>query len=416
MKLIDKLNRTYIIYSFGSMMIAGLFIYLSISYVVKRELDEKLNDIMIHTVNQLTEDTEIQYLAPFIEIKKNQEKAEKTVYSDTVIFNQREQELEIYRQLTQTKTIGNQPFKIIVRESILESEDLIITLVIIVILTLLGLTGCLVIANRKVARSVWSPFYANLQIIKQYSVRNYLEVQLNKTNILEFDELNQVITQLTRKIATDFLNLKQFSEDASHEIQTPLAIISAKLEAIISEGDLNEKHLETIRSIFSSVHRLSKLNQGLLLLTKIENNQFPDSKDISFNTLITVKLHDFQELMELKAITVEIKEENELLIQTNPVLADIFINNLLSNSLNHNISGGLIRIKIKRDELEICNNGQTPILNPGKLFARFYKEDKSSKSVGLGLAIVNKICEDQGWLINYRFENYMHCFHIKFSL
>lgn len=231
---------------------------------------------------------------------------------------------------------------------------------------------------------------------------------------MEFDELNEVLIQLTQKIANDYRSLKQFSEDASHEIQTPLAIITAKLETLVNDHNLNEKQSDTIRSIFSSVRRLSRLNQGLVLLTKIENNQFVEITPLSINLLTEEKLKDFQELMELKDIQCEMNEKKELMLEANPVLSDILINNLLSNSINHNQANGQIRIAISSTKLEISNSGNRSIQNPDRLFTRFYKENSMAKSVGLGLAIVNKICEVHGWKIEYRFDQKMHHFQIQF--
>jgi len=414
MKLINKLNRSYFFYSFAGMAVAGVLIYFSISFVVNRQLDTKLADTSLRIENKLKKGGHIDYLSPFVEVQNIESIPDNSFYTDTTIYNQSEDEWEVYRQYVRTKTIDRQTYKIVVCESKIESEDLIATLVAVIFLTIILLTGNLMFVNRKVANQVWTPFYKNLQIIRQFSIRDHSPVKLEETNIQEFNELDQVLVQLTEKIAGDYLSLKQFSEDASHEIQTPLAIITAKLETLINDTELNEKQSEAIRSVFGSVRRLSRLNQGLLLLTKIENNQFIETKPVSFNLLIEEKLQDFQELTELKGITVKLREDEKLLPETNPVLADILINNLLANSLNHNEPNGLIQVNIRKDELEVCNSGKAPVQKPERLFSRFYKENNSSKSVGLGLAIINKICEVQNWKIDYRFEESMHCFRIQF--
>lgn len=414
MKLIDKLNRSYLAYSFAGMLIAGILIYFSISFVVSRQLDEKLANVALQIENKLEMGGQVDYLSEFINVQKIQDKTPGQVYADTTIYNKLEEENEIYRQLTRITKIHHQSYQITVRESKIEAEDLVGTLAIVIFITLLLLTGSLVIINRKVASKVWAPFYQNLQTIRQFSIKEHSPVKLKETGTLEFDELNQVLFQLTQKIANDYHSLKQFSEDASHEIQTPLAIMTAKLEALVNDSELNEAQSESVRSVFSAVRRLSRLNQGLVLLTKIENNQFVETEPLSINLLIKEKLQDFQELMGLKGIQYELKTKAELMLEADPVLADILVNNLLSNSLNHNLPKGQIQITISKDQLEICNSGEQPIQNPDRLFSRFYKENGSSKSVGLGLAIVNKICEVQGWKINYQFSEKMHRFQIQF--
>ncbi|WP_163713402.1 sensor histidine kinase [Mangrovibacterium lignilyticum] len=415
MKLIKKLNRNYIAYSFLCLIIAGIVIYYSISIVVSIQLEEKLKNSTLQIETMLKQGEEINYLPSLVEVSKISAANLPPLYSDTVIYNNYEDEYEEYRQLSKTVHANGQHYLITVRESKIESEDLAITLVVVIFLTLILFTGSLVFLSRKVMVKIWAPFYQNLKTIKQFSVKDHFPVQLKQTNIQEFDELNEVLSLLTTKISDDYRSLKQFTEDASHEIQTPLAIITAKLEALIDDSELSTQQTETIRSVFNSVRRLSRLNQGLVLLTKIENNQFVDSKILSVNLLIEEKLQDFHELLELKEIQAETLVKAELMLETNPVLADIVINNLFSNSVNHNSPKGKIQINILKEQLEICNSGEAPIRNSERLFARFYKENSSSKSVGLGLAIVNKICEVQGWQVDYRFEAGMHCFRIQFS-
>lgn len=415
MKLINKLNRNYIAYSFLGLIIAGIVIYYSISIVISIQLDEKLKNNTLQIETMLKQGVEVSYLPSLVVVSKTSATNLSSAYSDTIIYNRYEDEYEEYRQLGRIVNVDGQSYQITVRESKIESEDLAITLAIIIFLTLLLFTGSLVILSRKVMVKVWAPFYQNLQIIKQFSVKDHSPVQLKHSDIQEFDELNDVLTRLTTKIRGDYRSLKQFTEDASHEIQTPLAIVTAKLEALINNSELSTQQLETVRSVFNSVRRLSRLNQSLVLLTKIENNQFVDSKILSLNLLIEEKLRDFHELMELKEIQIETVVKAEMILKANPVLIDIVITNLLSNSLNHNQPKGKIQINIVEEQMEICNSGYSPISNPERLFSRFYKENSSSKSVGLGLAIVSKICEVQSWNIDYRFDAGMHCFRIQFN-
>ena len=194
----------------------------------------------------------------------------------------------------------------------------------------------LLVVNRRVAKSVWQPFFSNLKIIEQFSVTAQKPVQLNNSGISEFDQLNAVVTSLTRQIITDFQNQKQFSEDVSHELQTPLAIISSRLESLLGNPELN-KHAEILNSIYTSVRRLSKLNKALILLSKIENNQFASTEQSNLKTIVDEKLDEFSELIALKQLTLEKETSGDFMVSVPPALAEILINNLLSNSINHNI-------------------------------------------------------------------------------
>lgn len=208
MKLIDKLNRRYIGYSFLSLVVVGILIYCSISYVVSKQIDEQLADISHRIENKLEMGGHIEYLSPFVEIRQESEQLPANFTKDTTIFNKNEKEPEVFRQLTRITTINNQTYKIIVRESKIESEDLITTLVLIIILAILLMTLTLVLVNRKVAKAVWSPFYKNLQIIKQFSMHDHSTIKLIETGILEFDELNNCTHAAYQKNCNRFFGSK----------------------------------------------------------------------------------------------------------------------------------------------------------------------------------------------------------------
>jgi len=415
MKLLSKLNTRYISFSLSAMVASGVLMFVIITHVVNQELDEELTGISHRISKMLTASNETNNIEPFLRIYRVKNATESSSFSDTLVRNEAENEMEEFRQLTVTKKINSAYYKIVIRESKLESKDLIETLAGITLLAILFLTTTLIFINKKVANSIWKPFFKNLKIIGKFSVAEQSSVNLEQTGITEFDTLNDVLTRLTGQIISDFQNLKQFSENASHEIQTPLAIISAKLENLQNDPSLTEKQFTIIRSIQNSVLRLSKLNQGLILLSKIENNQFFEVEPINLQKIIQGKLAEFQELLELQKITVETQWSDDFTIKSNLMLAELLINNLISNSINHNSPDGLIRIIQKENSLEIYNTGRTEIMHPERLFSRFYKENVSSKSVGLGLAIVHKICEMQKWQISYARLDDSHCFRIVFN-
>ena len=415
MKLLSKLNLRYITYSLLVMVVSGILIYVFISKVVTKQLDEKLTDISVRIGEKISGGGKVDWLLPFVDVSEIKNSDESSVLSDTIILNRNENEQEEFRQITVIKKINKTCYKIIVREFKIESEDLIETLADITLLAILFLTGTMIFVNRKVAKSIWTPFNKNIKKIEGFSLQNNSSLALEQTGITEFDALNNSVTKLTSQLITDFENLKQFSEDASHEIQTPLAIISAKMESMLNDAELTGLQLENIRAILASVHRLSKLNKELLLLIKIENKQFIASEKISLKKIIQEKLVEFQELIELKVISMEVQFTSDITNESNQILIELLINNLISNSINHNVQGGMIRIVQSDNSLEIWNTGRATIAHPERLFSRFYKENPSSNSVGLGLAIVAKICEVQGWKISYSFVKPLHGFRVLFE-
>jgi len=412
MKLLSKLNTQYIIWSFVAMAFTGVAIYIVLSLIINNQMDERLTGNLQKVEKQLAQSPGTTFFEPDTEVKKIKRTMEIVVFSDTLIFNEQEQELENYRQISAVKNIGENYYRIVIQKSKIESEDLLATLALVTLLGMILLWLILLAVNRRVAKSVWQPFFTNLKTIEQFSVGMQQPVQLDNTGISEFDQLNEVVTRLTRQIITDFRNQKQFSEDVSHELQTPLAIISSRLESLLGNAELN-KYTEILSSIYSSVLRLSKLNKALILLSKIENNQFASEERSNLKSIVAEKLDEFSELIALKKLVPETKVINDFTVPVPPALAEILINNLLSNSINHNTEGGQIKIEINSNCLLLCNSGTEKIDEPQKLFNRFYKVDPSGSSVGLGLAIVKKICDLHQITIQYYFCENFHCFKLK---
>lgn len=416
MKLLTKLSLRYILYSLVVMLFSGIAIYFILSLVINQQMDEQLAGNVQSIQNQLAEYPQTDFFDPLAEIEKIGNNTETTFLSDTLIFNEKENELEEYRQIISIKKIGETYYKITVRKSKIESEDLLATLVLVTVLAMLILTFTLILVNRKVAQSVWLPFYTNLKIVGQFSINQKKPVNLEPSGITEFDKLNTVLTKLTKQIISDFQNQKQFSEDVSHELQTPLAIINSQLETFLNEPDLTQQHAEAVGKIYDSVRRLSKLNKELVLLMKIENKQFPVSGTVNLSHVFDNKIAEFAELIELKNLSIETNFANNFEVEMPGLLAEILANNLLMNSINHNLKDGKIIIETDDSFLKISNSGNAAITRPEMLFNRFYKENVSSNSVGLGLAIVKRICDNYLLSIDYSFSENAHTFTLTNSL
>lgn len=412
MNLLAKLNRKYIIWSLIVMAFSGVAMYFTLSVIINRQLDERLKQNLQNVEFQLDRSPESVFIEPVAEVQKIKTATETVLFSDTLIYNEGEKEYENYRQISAIKSIKGNYYRILLRISKIESEDFLLTLALVTISAIILLWVILLVVNRQIAKSLWQPFFTNLKTIEQFSIITQKPLKLKNSGILEFDQLNAVVTSLSQQIISDFRNQKQFTEDVSHELQTPLAIISARLESLLSNPELNNQLTETLKGIYTSVRRLSKLNKELILLGKIGNNQFSSSEQSNLKTIIGEKLEEFSELIALKKLTLVTEITGDFVVSVPHALAEILVNNMLSNSINHNTSGGKIRIEINANQLLFSNSGTTGIADPEKLFNRFYKADPSSNSVGLGLAIVKKICDLSGLKVLYSFTNEMHNFAI----
>ena len=416
MKLLTKINYKYLLFSGILLILFGAVSFIALYITVSMELDENLHKTKKRVVNYIRNDKPIPELIPYIEVKESpSEDIKKEQYYNEKITIKEKKRKKVYRTLAAIEEINGQKYDIKIRELKLESEDLLETTAVLIFSALLLFLISMFIINTQISKSIWIPFYNNLIRIKKFSINNNTPIKLEYTNITEFDGLNNVVTELTEKVISDYFILKRFTEDASHELQSPLAVIRAKLEALLNNNNLNENQIESINAITKSVHRLTKLNKNLITLSKVENQLFNTITSVNITNILKEQLEEFKELIQLMNMNVIFNVENDITINIDKTLADILITNLISNSIKHNISGGSIEITTNENEITIANKGLSAIKNPEKIFDRFYKESDNSGNVGLGLSIVKNICDNNSISINYMFEDNKHIFKLSFK-
>jgi signal transduction histidine kinase len=238
---------------------------------------------------------------------------------------------------------------------------------------------------------------------------NTKDLHFPSTNTEEFAFMNESLGMAAKKAEEDYLLLKEFTENASHELQTPLSIIRSKLEMLIQEEDLSHRQSEIVRSAFAAIKKLSRLNQSLLLLTKIGNQQFNDLEDVRLDEKIENKLGQFRELWQTSGIEVS-SRLSPAIIRASPELIDILLNNMFSNASNHNIPHGDIDIALESRQLTISNTGLSVPLDARRVFTRFYKGEQHTGHNGLGLSIIKQICEVTTLRPSYQFSGNRHTF------
>lgn len=415
MKLFHKTRRTYIIYSLAIFIISSTIIYFTLKRLVSRKQDENLLWDQKIIARKIKYDNPL----PIFEVEDFPSKAgiKDTLYfKDTLIYQviDNVEKYELYRQLTSVENLQGTTYRIITRSSVVRSEDFITVITISVGVVVLLLIITVYFVNTTIMRSVWLPFYSNLDVLKNFSVESNKPIHLQDSTIDEFQELNSSLIKLTDKIKSDFTNLKEFTENASHEMQTPLAIMQSKSEVLLQSENLSSEQASQIRVIYQSVQRLSKLNKTLLLLSKIENRQFKDLEPIKVNEVIENQLEIFEDFIENKNLTVHEKSTLEVEIKANPMLFDMVITNLISNAIKHNKEGGVIEILTTNLFISVSNSGEPSKLASSSLFERFKKDSNATNSFGLGLAIVKKICDNYNWKITHSYVEDQHNISIYF--
>jgi len=414
-KLFEKTRKTHIVYSVIIFILSGSIVYFTLKNIVSEKQDEKL----LWDKELIARKIKYEYPLPIFDVEdfKSKTPIKDTLYfKDTLMYQvvNNIENYELYRQLTSIETLQGKTYKIITRSSILRNQDFIlgVTLAVGIIIFIMILTVYFV--NSFVMRKVWLPFYHNLETLKNFSAENNRPIKLKESDIDEFQELNNSLSKLTTKINSDFNNLKEFTENASHEMQTPLAIMQSKSEQLLQSDNLDKDQVAQIRAIYQSVQRLSKLNKTLLLLSKIENRQFKDVELIQVNEVIERHLEIFEDFIESKSLKVDMKSTLEVELEANPLLFDMIISNLISNAIKHNVEGGHIEILTTNLFVSVSNSGIPPKIQSEALFERFKKESTASNSFGLGLAIVKKICDNNNWKITHSYIEDQHNISIYF--
>jgi signal transduction histidine kinase len=334
---------------------------------------------------------------------------------DTVIFVASLNKTLPFAKLTSRLEWNGKGYNVTTFVSSTEINHLIIKIFITEAFILLSLLLTIVFLNRKSSKQLWQPFFATLKKVDQYDITKNLSLDLsNDTGIIEFNQLNNELHKMITRVNSAYYNQKQFVENASHETQTPLSIIRSKLELLINQPDLTKKSAALIGDITEANDRLSQMNRTLLLLAKIENNQFPNIENISLSQLLHDTIDSFKQHYEEKFPTLTSHIDDNVIINANKVLIEILLSNLVKNAVEHNVPTGFITVQLKGKNLYIENTGELLEGNPNELFERFKKSSYQSKTTGLGLSLVKQISLLNHYELSYEHEQGRHKINVKF--
>ena len=417
MKLSTRYNRVNILTSSIILVITGIIYYFFIHLILTNKLDKDLvveeNEIRQYTRTYQKLPLPASYLDQQVSYRELPADANNIrEFSNTTYLNPIENEQEPGRSLVTTLRLKGQNIQVTITKSRVESEDLVRVILLITLGVTLILLVSLIIINRFVMSRLWMPFYNTLKRMKAFEVTKMESLNSDTTKIDEFIELNQSVNAMADRVKKDYRELKSFTDNASHEMMTPLAVINSKLDSLLQTEPFTAQQGTLLEDIYQATGRLSRLHQSLLLLAKIENNLITDAQQIDLKGLIESKVRQFHELFERDSLITEVNLSNKTVIMSR-YLADILLNNLFSNAVRHNQHGGKISIELTETTLVISNTGKD-FSGKDRLFDRFSKSSES-EGMGLGLAITKQVCNLYGYQITYRQINELHIFSIFFD-
>ena len=339
---------------------------------------------------------------------------QKSLERDTLLLNDMSGDIEPFRARTFDEQIKGKVYRITIYVGMQQSVLLNKFIIQSAFYLFLALIVVLLLLNYLASRYLWRPFYQTLEQIKNYSINQNQPLVLPPTTTQEFKDLNRLFAQTISRIEHDYRNIKEFTENISHEVQTPLAVIKAKLEMLLKSDTLPPDQLKALNAVYQSTSRLSKLSKTLGLISKIDNQEFTNKEQISLKPFIQNILYNFKELAELKKVKISTELDENATLFIDGYLLDVLLSNLLKNALSHNFANGEITIHLGPHRLAIANTGQPLAFPEDQLYDRFRKNPDKPQSLGLGLAIVKRICDLNDIKINYIYNQDRHLFELTF--
>lgn len=334
-------------------------------------------------------------------------------YRDEMVFITEKSETEPARVLiTIFRTEDERYMELVVYTPTIEKLDLLRAILGWIIFLYVLLLLIILSINIWVFRKNMKPLYVLLKWLDSSQLGKKNEPLENTTKITEFRKLNAATMAFAERGEKLFEQQKTFIGNASHEMQTPLAICRNRLEMLMEDETLTEHQLNELIKTHQTLENLTRMNRSLLLLCKIENGQFVDTRSVCLNDILAHYLDDYKEVYAYRNITVTVTTDSSFCVEMNDSLVSVLVTNLLKNSFVHNIDGGFIYIKITANTFEISNTGEKP-LDRERIFERFYQGQKKEGSTGLGLALVDSICKANHLKIDYTYVENRHIFTIS---
>jgi signal transduction histidine kinase len=420
MKLLTKTASVYLLGSLVILVISLPVFYYGVNYFLLRSVDkslkEHLHEIRLHlsSIHTSAELEAWRQMDNDIQVKSENRYIRDSLY--TVRAKEKgEDGVQPVRCIDGCITVNQQFYRVTINMSLVPTDDLVWSIFALQSILLLFFIAGILLINKRISKTLWRPFYSSLKKIQEYELNNHATVGFKRSGIEEFDEMNENIEQLLNKNHRIFLSQKEFTENAAHEMQTPLAIFQGQFENLMQTTPLSDEQAGMIDDMEINNQRLIKLNRSLLLLAKMENGQH-DTKEVLNVTELTEKLvSSFKPVLGKKQISLSGSYYGILRAYMNRSWLEILISNLISNAERHNIEHGDIRIETTATTFMIRNTGDEQMLEPENMYKRFSKKGNHPEGTGLGLSIIHQICQMNELDLHYYYENNFHVFRIDFT-
>jgi signal transduction histidine kinase len=410
MSLFNQTARYLLLTAFIIALIGSVGFYELIHRKIRHEVDE----ILTAEVKQARQRLQHQSFDQFSDWDDNPhiERTRTSIcpeFTDVILLDSLDHNEPIQmRQLRQTVSAHGQTYLITVRQPYFEFNELAREMSVGIILGLLILMTLSVPIGLGLSRRLWSPFYATIDQLGSFRLDQAINQPFPESRVQEFRLLSQSLSELTQKLRRQFSLQKQFTENASHELQTPLAVASAELDFLMQSERLNEVDHAHLQRATDALSRLSQLNRSLLLLTQVENDQFATDELVDLSTVLKQYVDEYEPFFEHKKMAIKLSILPDVQLRINRQLVGILLSNLLKNAARHGgiqHGSGYVDIALSADLLTIRNTGEPLPFADNLLFNRFVKNPARPDSTGLGLALVKQITDRYGLPLRYIYDS-----------
>lgn len=420
-----RLHTYTVLYLSGAMFVV-LSVWAAVFYwnmldEIHDSIDDGLENTKLLVISKAAEDTSLLHDKDNFwesnyrirELRPDEDIHGTDRYSDTTFFTQNEKDFEPFRMLTSVfRGVDGRYYKLRVISSTVEEDDLVEDLLYALLALYLILIVGMVAINHVLLRRIWRPFYDTLEKLRGLRIQDTQGPAFEPTRVQEFKRLQAALAELIQSNRETFLAQKQFIENAAHELQTPLAIGITKLEMLAEADGFSPAQLEKISEAIDVLERMTKLNKSLLLLSKIENRQFPEVEAVDMGELARRVVDDFADFAEYRSVALTLRVQEPCTARMNRPLAEVLLTNLIKNAIVHTPAGGTVEVVMQAASFYVENSG-AGALDADKIFTRFYKDSSQTQSTGLGLAIVQSIVGVSGFTVRYRYAG-AHRFSVVF--
>ncbi len=417
MKLVNIITLWYLGITLAALLVGGFSIYnkieSEIDFELGMELTKQIDAYAARIENGVSPD-ELQYDKLQIQEIPFNLPIEELKLRDTLAYHDPMNRNEVQLKASKSYKINGKHYRISYFNLVVEADDITET-VVITMLTVFAIQLVFIgFFFRIISKKILRPFHESLAAVQAFNFQNNEPLEFQKNGITEFEKLNKFLERMSKKLLKDYRQIKEFSENISHEIQTPSAVVRGKLELLINE-EISETQSKLIMSAYQNNERINRIVRSLSMLAKLENEEFQAPETLNLSVFMEKILDGLDELIEMRSIKLTSKIDPMVWLEIHPFVAEVLLNNLIGNAIKHNVDQGLINIELNSEFLKIENTGLPPQSDPEEYLERFKKGSDHQESVGLGLAIVNQICKKYGFKLYYYFENNLHVIRILFG-